>query len=188
MRHSTRHDIVREETDHKIFQAIVEITASRGIGAVSIEEVARRSGVAKTTIYRRYRNTDDLLNRVELTIDRPAELADLEPTRTNLRLLLENVARQFTGEIGITALGVALTSHSEYFERIVDRVIKPVQAHFNDFFVRGEQDGTFKRNMDISFLFSTIIGSMVASQALHKGDEQTWAKTMADMLWTYLAA
>lgn len=37
----------RERTDSKIMRATLEIIIAQGIGAVNIESVARRSGVAK---------------------------------------------------------------------------------------------------------------------------------------------
>ena len=52
----SRREQLREQTDHKIMKATLAIVISDGVGAVTIEEVARRSGVAKTTIYRRYKN------------------------------------------------------------------------------------------------------------------------------------
>ena len=55
----SRREQLREQTDHKIMKATLAIVISDGVGAVTIEEVARRSGVAKTTIYRRYKNADD---------------------------------------------------------------------------------------------------------------------------------
>ena len=50
-----RREQLREQTDRKIMRATLEIMISKGVAAVTIEEVARRSGVAKTTIYRRYK-------------------------------------------------------------------------------------------------------------------------------------
>jgi AcrR family transcriptional regulator len=43
-----------EQADRAILAAAAEILAERGIGGMSFEEVAARSGVAKTTIYRRW--------------------------------------------------------------------------------------------------------------------------------------
>lgn len=43
-----------EELDRVVLRAAAEILADRGFDAMTIEEVAARSGVAKTTIYRRW--------------------------------------------------------------------------------------------------------------------------------------
>jgi AcrR family transcriptional regulator len=42
------------EADRAILNATVDLLASRGLGALSIEEVAARAGVGKATIYRRW--------------------------------------------------------------------------------------------------------------------------------------
>src|SRR5215472_11856181 len=42
------------EADRAILTATVELLAERGLAAMSIEEVAARAGVGKTTIYRRW--------------------------------------------------------------------------------------------------------------------------------------
>ncbi|MCH9020821.1 MAG: helix-turn-helix transcriptional regulator, partial [Proteobacteria bacterium] len=42
------------EADRAILQATIELLAEIGFSAMSIEGVAARSGVAKTTIYRRF--------------------------------------------------------------------------------------------------------------------------------------
>ncbi|HTA07441.1 MAG TPA: TetR/AcrR family transcriptional regulator [Streptosporangiaceae bacterium] len=43
-----------EQADRSILQAAAELLAERGLGGMSIEEVAARAGVGKTTIYRRW--------------------------------------------------------------------------------------------------------------------------------------
>ena len=43
-----------QEADRAILTAAVELLAERGLAAMSIEEVAARAGVGKTTIYRRW--------------------------------------------------------------------------------------------------------------------------------------
>ena len=43
-----------EQADRAILQAAAEVLAERGLAGMSIEEVASRAGVGKTTIYRRW--------------------------------------------------------------------------------------------------------------------------------------
>ena len=44
----------------KMLEAAQQIITTEGIGACTIDAVARRSGVAKSTIYRHFANADDL--------------------------------------------------------------------------------------------------------------------------------
>src|SRR4051812_49737104 len=47
-------------TEAKILAATREILAEGGVASLTMEGVAVRAGVAKTTVYRRYRSRDDL--------------------------------------------------------------------------------------------------------------------------------
>lgn len=49
-----------EEARTKMLAAASEIIVSDGMGACTVDEVARRSGVAKTTIYRHFTDADEL--------------------------------------------------------------------------------------------------------------------------------
>jgi AcrR family transcriptional regulator len=184
---------MRAETDRKILQACLQIAITQGIGAVSIEEVAKRSGVAKTTIYRRYRNSEDMLAQVQtLEFGRTPELAELSATHPNLQLMLERIVQHFSSQIGIEAVGIVLSTRNRYFSRIVEQAILPERRRFADFLHRGERAGVLRSELDAAFLFNTIIGSMIASQALplqstSMADTQ-WAKRMADLIWPAIAA
>ena len=50
-----------QEADRAILTAAAELLAERGLAAMSIEEVAARAGVGKTTIYRRWPSKIDLV-------------------------------------------------------------------------------------------------------------------------------
>ena len=159
---------MREATDRKIMQATLQIATSRGIGAVTIEEVARRSGVAKTTIYRRYRNTGDLLHKIQIETSSTFEVDDLAPTRSDLHCLLDRVAAAFNGEIGLKAVGLVLSSDNDYVKGLANQVIAPAEQRFCDYMRRGVEAGVFKHGLDMEFLFSTVLGSMLAYKALQE--------------------
>ena len=183
--HERRGERTREETDRKILQATFDIITSQGIGAVSIEEVSRRSGVAKTTIYRRYRNTDDMLRSVRaLDTGNSPELSNLAPTRENLTHLLETLVQRFSSQIGIKAVGVLLSSNNPYFQRITQQAIAPERERFSAFFERGMHGGAFRSGLDLALLFDTIIGSLVACVASTQSPaEGSWSDRMSALLW-----
>ena len=51
----------RREVDAKIAAATLEVLRTRGPRAVTVEAVTAHSGIAKTTIYRRYSDRRDML-------------------------------------------------------------------------------------------------------------------------------
>jgi AcrR family transcriptional regulator len=49
------------EADNAVLKAALDLIAESGVDGVSIEQVAKRAGVARTTVYRRYAARDDLV-------------------------------------------------------------------------------------------------------------------------------
>src|SRR6187402_1712474 len=81
--------MARTEVDDRIFGAALEILRSKGPLAVSIESVAAASGVAKTTIYRRFENRESLLTAAitsaATNVDFPTDLSAQDTLRWTLR-------------------------------------------------------------------------------------------------------
>ena len=125
-----RRERLREQTDRKIMKATLGIVISDGIGAVTIEEVARRSGVAKTTIYRRYRNADDLLQRIQPEVAGLPNFNDLKPSRSGLATMLRRIQDCFDSELGLKAVGVVLSSDNATLKAIAAQVLAPAEERF----------------------------------------------------------
>ena len=132
-----RRERLREQTDRKIMKATLGIVISDGIGAVTIEEVARRSGVAKTTIYRRYRNADDLLQRIQPEVAGLPNFNDLKPSRNGLATMLQRIQDCFDSELGLKAVGVVLSSDNATLKAIAAQVLAPAEERFVGFMERG---------------------------------------------------
>ena len=139
-----RRERLREQTDRKIMKATLGIVISDGIGAVTIEEVARRSGVAKTTIYRRYRNADDLLQRIQPEVAGLPNFNDLKPSRSGLVTMLRRIQDCFDSELGLKAVGVVLSSDNATLKAIAAQVLAPAEERFVGFMERGIADGVFQ--------------------------------------------
>ena len=102
-----------ENARTKLVAAAAQILATEGVGAVTAEEVARRSGVAKTTLYRHFGGTDAL---VFATVQ--ANVAALSPPDTG-------TLRGDLAEIHRTYLKVARAQQSrELFVWMVARAIE----------------------------------------------------------------
>ena len=176
----------RERTDSKIMRATLEIIIAQGIGAVNIESVARRSGVAKTTIYRRYANTDDLIRHLTLTVAPSLDFSALEPSRESLRTVLRRIIDCFDEEFELKAIGVVLSSENAHLRNIANSVIEPAAERFYDFLRRGMAIGAFRDGLDAPFLFQTVLGSMLAYKALSPSSavpHADWAGNMTGLLW-----
>lgn len=184
----SRHERRREATNRKIMNATLGIILADGVGAVTIEEVARRSGVAKTSIYRRFKNTKDLLERLTVTVDPVFSTDDLVPSRENLYVMMKRIISGFDGELGLRAVGIVLSSDNNHLRKVAMQVITPAYERFRSFLSHGQQSGVFRAGLNDTFLFHTVLGSMLANKALGGEDSDTWAQLMAHTLWPIISA
>ena len=77
------------DATEKMHASTAEIVFSEGVGACSVEEVSRRSGVAKSTIYRRYDSVDELIfDMVATRVTKPPKV-DTGTLAGDLSLILQ---------------------------------------------------------------------------------------------------
>ncbi|MFC4145039.1 TetR/AcrR family transcriptional regulator [Micromonospora mangrovi] len=86
--------VLRGEITTAIRAAVMQELAEVGYGRLSIEAVARRAGVSKTAIYRRWRSKLDLvLDMVSAVAGRNLPLLDTGSLLSDLEILLHVMAR-----------------------------------------------------------------------------------------------
>src|SRR5436305_9467191 len=81
-------------TERTILDATRELLADGGVRELTVERVAARAGVAKTTIYRRWHGKDELalavlIDMVETVVATP----DLGDTRKELIVFVDNAVK-----------------------------------------------------------------------------------------------
>src|SRR3974390_1659917 len=89
-------------SDQAILGATRELLAEGGVDHLTVEGVAARAGVAKTTIYRRWRPKDALALAVLLDmVEQIVEVPDLDDIRAELIALLDTAVKI----LGTTLMG-----------------------------------------------------------------------------------
>lgn len=76
-----------------VIDATIALLAERGVSDTSVEAIAERSGVAKTTIYRHWPARTDLLVDAVKAVVRPPPDPDTGDVRRDLTILVEGLAR-----------------------------------------------------------------------------------------------
>ena len=107
---------------------------------------------------------------------------------------IEEVARRLVdwvrdNDIDVKRVGIVLSSEAEFFQHIVDQVVTPWLERVGAFLKQGVAQGVFREDVDEKLLLSTIIGSLVAYEAIEgkaMDDDTAWASRMADLLWPAL--
>src|SRR5436309_3803767 len=126
--------------DAAVLRAVIDILEDAGLGAVSIEGVAARAGVAKTTIYRRWPNraamvAEAVFSEMSSTVPFP----DTGSARTDFRLQLRHVARVLRGKSGrhVTSLMAAALLDEEVAIAFRERFVEARRAEARHVLLRG---------------------------------------------------
>lgn len=75
--------------DEAIIAAAAELLIERGVAGAGIEQIAQRAGVAKVTVYRRWKSKHELLARAVESLRE--EIPDVESTRRSVSELPETI-------------------------------------------------------------------------------------------------
>ncbi|HEY8482539.1 MAG TPA: TetR/AcrR family transcriptional regulator [Spirillospora sp.] len=152
-----------ERAEKAIIEATLDLLAREsGVAGVSIEAVAARAGVGKTTIYRRWPSKEALIVDALDSAKPPLP----EPSGRSARDDLLEIARALTAERGSVhlrcfwnVLGGA-EKHPALYARYRKDVIEPRRAIIRDVLVRGVASGELRPDLDVDVAVSMLIGSL----------------------------
>jgi AcrR family transcriptional regulator len=173
------------DVDDRIVAATLDVLRDRGYAGLSMEGVAAEAGVAKTTVYRRYRNRADLATAaMAATAPTPADRPAGEPARARLESFLRDFAHRFE-ELGLDVLGSILAEHDEdLLELHRQRVVWPRIEQAVALVQEGQARGEIRTDADPRLVLEMMVGSFfsrhVAGREL-SGDE--WARQVVATLW-----
>jgi len=86
--------------ERAILEATRDLLAEGGVGRLTVEGVAARAGVAKTTIYRRYRSKYELALAVLIDmVEQMGAVPDLGDTRRELEAFVDGAIRILAGTL-----------------------------------------------------------------------------------------
>jgi AcrR family transcriptional regulator len=150
--------------DQAIANATRELLAEKGFGALSMEEIAKRAGVGKPAIYRRYRDKVEL---VERTISR--QLPRIDPPDVNdTRAELQRAVEQGLPADGPSCVGLIggliaeQERHPELIEAFRKSILLPRRATVRTIIERGQARGDIRRDLDPEHAIDLMAGSFLA--------------------------
>lgn len=152
----------RSRTEEAIIDATRELLAESGVQRLTVEGVAARAGVAKTTIYRRWRSKDELALAVLIDmVDKVAAVPDLGDTRAELVAFLNGgvkilgstmMGRVMQGLVSDLAADPALAA--AFRERVVGRRVAEIRRLVE----RGIARGELRADADYELLNELLFG------------------------------
>src|SRR5262245_1808349 len=153
-----------ERSQQAILEATRELLASDGgVRSLTIEAVAARSGVAKTTIYRRWRDKWELaLDAVMIDIlPRFAKPVDVGDTSQELITFINSVVKILSSNpCGPAMRGLVseIATEPELGRAYSERVVEPRRAQLAPVIERGIARGDLRKDTDVQLVHEFLLG------------------------------
>jgi AcrR family transcriptional regulator len=170
-------------THKAVLKAAYELLAEDGIGRFTIERVATRSGVARTTIYRWWPTKGALamegfLAAIAPEIDVPPTASVATDIRTQVRLL----ARLLRGTVGRITRGIIATGQSdpETIDAFMTGFVGPRRAEGRAILQRGIASGELRVDLDVDLVLAGIYGPLYMRMLLNEGLDDAWIDRLVD--------
>jgi AcrR family transcriptional regulator len=152
-----------EEARRKALAAATELIAERGVGNLTIEEVAHRSGVAKTTIYRHWPERTGLVLDTVRCCFGEVPTPDTGTLRGDLDAYFGGmVMTDLSGTVGTLMPSlVEAAGRDPEIELLLDKVSQERQKPILDIVERAQARGELPADLDPRVVVGTIVGPIV---------------------------
>jgi AcrR family transcriptional regulator len=152
-----------ERSRQAILDATRELLADGDVGSLTVEAIATRSGVAKTTIYRRWRDKWELaLDAVMIDMlprfEKPVDVGD---TRKELLTFVNQVVRmQASAPFGPAMQGLVsqIATDPELARVYRDQVVQPRMDQLAPVIERGIARGDLRPDTDVRLVHELLVG------------------------------
>ena len=171
----------RSNVDDGIADATLALLRAKGPRSVTVEAVAARSGIAKTTIYRRYRDRRDMLSAALSKVTTPEPLAADAEAADRLRWLIREAVRTLDAGIGFGGLAATLTDDDPDFTKLFRRILGRQRREMESVIDLGKTDGSFRTDVDGATLVDAIVGAHIAERARTGRVAAGWEARLFDL-------
>jgi AcrR family transcriptional regulator len=173
-------------TDAAIRDAVLALVRERGPRAVTMEAVAARAGVAKTTVYRRHSDRSALLRAVLAeAIGEPVEPPHAD-SRRKLRWALGEAWRQMGEVLGPGGLAAVIADTDPEFTAAFRQALDPYDDALAELIRRDVAAGDLRPGLDAEAAVSLFLGAYLGELVRHGSVGEDWLERCLDVMWVAL--
>lgn len=176
-------------TEERIYASVLRIAQREGFSATSIDAVVADSGVAKTTIYRRYADRKemlvDALDNIAISIPNIVDYysEDDALTKEAFREYITELGSFIEDNVGTRVFGSLIASADplvvawrERFEEVFyDRFIEDIED--------AQTKGTLRPEADPGVVGAMVVGAVILRSTFNVGSAKLQAKRITEVLW-----
>ena len=148
-----------EEAHQAILAAVVELLPEQGLTGLTIEAVAARAGVGKTTIYRRWKTKNELIVAAIEMLRPPGSPPDTGSVVGDLGAIVamqrERLESSRLPRIVPRVLGEAMED-PELHSEILARAVAPIRGMLVEIVERGIARGELREDLDVEALVDVL--------------------------------
>ena len=178
----------RHPRDQAIAAAVIELLRTKGPKAVNVEAVAAQAGVAKTTIYRRYRDREEMVGAALDSLASPPPPPEALSGQAVLEWIIEQSFRAIESGIGLGGVAALLTDEDSRFTSLIRALLVEHRAALSDVVESAAAAGELRPDLDIDTVLDCIVGAYLAERARSGNVQSGWAGRILRTVWPAVAA
>src|SRR5436309_216963 len=175
------------EADRLILQAAKRLMREQGYERLTMDGVAKQAGVARTTVYRRYRDKAELVSAAIDSLRDPSKRPNSGDVRRDLVAHVENMRRNFD-----MSLAGTLLMEEPHNPRLIalfrERMVQPRRQIIRDSIEAGIERGQIRADLDVERILDYLLGALFAAFLTGGRPGPDWSEQTVDAIWPALAA
>jgi AcrR family transcriptional regulator len=171
--------------DARIRAAALAVLHARGPAGVTVEAIAEEARCGKTSIYRRYRNSSEILAAALEGLAQPTVLVTQRlERREHLVLALEQFRKGVEEQVGLrAAVSLMYDPDSEFAHLMRRHLLGPRLQAVAEIIRSAKQVGEVPAAIEPESLLFALAGSYFTRLAVAGIVEPNWAGKLVDQLW-----
>ncbi|MEH2414844.1 TetR/AcrR family transcriptional regulator [Nostoc sp.] len=149
--------------DQAILQATLDLLAEVGYESMSIEAIASRAGVGKTTIYRRYTSKEELVADAIESLRDDLLIPDTGRFWGDMDILINNAATKIDSPLGRQTLALIIStasSNPQFAEVYWTKYTKLRREAFSKVLERAKSREEIHKDADVDLIIDLVSGSL----------------------------
>ena len=148
-----------------ILEATLALFAEVGLQGLSIEAIAERAGVGKTTIYRRWSSKEDVLKDTLELFRSNDSLPHTGNIRNDLLHMAKEARELFSRHPLMSNLTLKIIAEMktrpEIYHAFHEKLIAPRMLQFRQIIEDAQKRGELRPNLDVTLILSLVLSSLI---------------------------
>ncbi len=173
--------------DEAITSATLSLLGEVGFTALSMEGIAARAGVGKSTVYRRYPSKVEAVAAAMGAIAEDPEVPDTGDTFEDLVSFMTSKWTAMTQAPGATLLGtfiVQAAAHPELFAEFRRVMLAPRLTPLRAILQRGVERGELDPDLDMEAAVDVVVGPTIVSLLTRGNPDSSTVRARLALVWS----